>query len=117
MQMLTVAQRLGKPQTLTATDLQQADATLNQAYERLSAALPLECPTAAPCLTQPTLRDTQRDWIRYRDALSTFATLRWQNDASTWMTLLTRERIAELDAVPAAAAARTGNAAPEPRSP
>ncbi len=85
------------PPSFTSDDLQNADAALNVAYEKALAALPENCPATA-CLSQAAFRDIQRDWIRYRDSWVTFAALRWpQVTAASWLTLLTRQRTAEIE--------------------
>jgi uncharacterized protein YecT (DUF1311 family) len=85
--------------SFTADDLATADATLNESYERVLANLPPDCSGhASGCLSQATFRDIQRDWIRYRDAWLTFATLRWpQVTSEAWLTLLTTQRTTQIN--------------------
>ena len=87
------------PPERTQEDLTTADAQLNALYEKLITALPEIC--AAPnCLSQASLRNTQRTWIRYRDAWLTFGKLRWPRVSSEAMlTLLTRQRIERLQRI------------------
>jgi uncharacterized protein YecT (DUF1311 family) len=88
----------------TSADLTQADAALNAAYTATLAALPQACPPGddiiGGCTTQSIFRDTQRDWIRFRDSWVTFAGLRWpQVSAESWLTLLTRQRTVQIESV------------------
>ena len=88
----------------TAADLTQADAALNTAYAATFATFPKAClpgdDIIGGCTTQATFRETQRDWIRFRDSWVTFAGLRWpQVSAESWLTLLTRERTAQIDRI------------------
>jgi hypothetical protein len=88
--------------SLTADDLAAADASLNEAFEKVFASLAATCSGRdSGCLSQDTFREIQRDWIRYRDAWITFAGLRWpQVTPESWLTLLTRERTAQINQIP-----------------
>jgi hypothetical protein len=84
------------PPTLTADDLTSADESLNASFDRATTVLPESC-TTTDCLSKSTLQEVERDWIRYRDALVTFGTLRFPAISSeTWRTYLTRQRSAQL---------------------
>jgi uncharacterized protein YecT (DUF1311 family) len=96
---LQLSQQKIEVPTATAEDLTSADAALNTLYEKAFASLPASCAAADKsfCQSQPELRDVQRDWIRYRDAWLTFATLHSPAvTRETWLTFLTRQRAAQL---------------------
>jgi uncharacterized protein YecT (DUF1311 family) len=88
--------------SFTTDELTVADASLNEAFEKVLAGLAVTCSGRdSGCLSQATFRDVQRDWIRYRDAWVTFAGLRWpQVTPESWLTLLTRERTAQINQLP-----------------
>ncbi len=91
---LGFAKGLDSFQALSDQDFQMADQILNINYQRLFDALPVTCPDGSPtCLSQTSLRDVERDWIRYRDAWTIFGTLRWPNSTSNyWKIALTGAR-------------------------
>ena len=82
----------------TSDDLVTADADLNDSYQRIFAKLPDGCGnTSQTCVSQAIFRETQRAWIRFRDAWLTFANLRWPEvPSSAWLTLLTQQRAQQL---------------------
>ena len=86
----------------SADDFAQADSALNAEYQKVFASLPDTC--TAPkhgCISQAAFRDTQRLWIRFRDAWVTFALLRWPDVTSdSWMTYLTQQRTRQIETVP-----------------
>jgi uncharacterized protein YecT (DUF1311 family) len=79
---------------LPEPDIATADAALNDLYQKVLASSPTTCTNAKPgCVSQASFRNTQRAWIRYRDAWITFATLRWPSvPTEVWQTYLTRQR-------------------------
>lgn len=82
--------------SFTENDLSREDALLNTTYEAVIASLPSSCTTPDPvfgCVSRSDMRDTERAWLRYRDAWVTFGALRWPEITSTtWKTWLTRQR-------------------------
>lgn len=87
----------GKRPTQKAADFTRADKALNATYKATLAKLTAgrgegafgEYGTIGP----DGVRDTQRAWLRYRDALVRFATLRWPGtSADAWKAWLTIER-------------------------
>lgn len=97
---LAMANGLASPPSYTADDLVRDDATLNAVYQTALAMLPADCPMASrDCMSQGTFRETQRAWIRYRDAWITFSGLRWpQVTEDSWRTHLTRQRTRQIQA-------------------
>ena len=97
---LLIAERRMTPATATTDGLTAADAALNIVYQKRWKTLPVTCrPSNANCVPQSSLLDTQRDWIRYRDAWLTYATLRWPRVTSeSWLTYLTRQRTEQIQA-------------------
>lgn len=79
----------------------KTDAELNAAYEQVLAGLPESCPFAAKtCVSQSAFRNTQREWIRYRDAWQTYGRLRWPSAASAiWLVALTQQRTGQIAAL------------------
>ena len=88
--------------TYSAMDLEGLDADLNAAYIDRYTLLSSSCPAPATvdtCAPMAGLRDTERAWIRYRDAWITFGTLRYpQVTADQWTGYLTRERTRQVKA-------------------
>jgi uncharacterized protein YecT (DUF1311 family) len=86
--------------SFTTDDLAREDAALNVAYQKVLSSLPEGCQSSdrtSECVSQTDLRDTERAWIRYRDAWVTFGTLRWPQVTSTSiLTYLTRQRTKQL---------------------
>jgi uncharacterized protein YecT (DUF1311 family) len=86
--------------SFTEDDLARDDAALNAAYQAEFSSLPAGCPAPDPivgCLSQADLRDTERAWIRYRDAWVIYGRLRWPQVTSTsWLTYLTLQRTKQL---------------------
>ncbi len=82
----------------------KSDADLNTAYEQTLADLPETCASGIPgCLSQTTFRNTQREWIRYRDAWQTYGKLRWPDAlASIWLSALIRQRTDQITTLAAA---------------
>jgi uncharacterized protein YecT (DUF1311 family) len=78
----------------------KSDADLNTAYEQALAALPESCPSDTPrCVSQATFRNTQREWIRYRDAWQTYGKLRWPDSLpAIWLSNLIEQRTAQIKA-------------------
>jgi uncharacterized protein YecT (DUF1311 family) len=92
----------GAVQFPDGSDFPAADADLNSSYEKALTSLPVSCtgPSsqhAARCISQDQLRDTQRDWIRYRHAFLTFVKVRWPEAApEAWLAYLTQLRSQQL---------------------
>lgn len=86
--------------SFTEDDLTREDAALNAAYQEEFSSLPASCSAPDPvlgCVSQADLRDTERAWIRYRDAWVVFGRLRWpQVTSSSWLTYLTVQRTKQL---------------------
>jgi len=89
--------------TLTASDLSHAEASLNRAYRaRLAEIPPEKCPaipySISQCVSGADARETERAWMRYRDAWIAFAGLRWPDvPAEVWSTQLSRLRTKQLE--------------------
>ena len=81
-------------------DFRKADAELNAAY-RVALSKTGGCQPDPPlCLTTDELRQTERAWLRYRDAWVAYGELRWpQVHAAAWRTWLTRAQTADLQAI------------------
>ena len=96
---LAMAEGLASFPSFTADDLARDDATLNAVYQKALALLPADCAAANyDCMSQGTFRETQRAWIRYRDAWITFSGLRWaQVTEDSWRTYLTRQRAQQIE--------------------
>jgi uncharacterized protein YecT (DUF1311 family) len=96
---LAMANGLASPPSFTPDDLARDDAALNAVYQKALALLPPDCPAANyDCMSQGTFRETQRAWIRYRDAWITFSGLRWpQVTEDSWRTNLTRQRTKQIE--------------------
>ena len=80
-------------------DFAQSDSNLNLEYQKVFASLPATCSAPKPgCVSQAAFRDTQRLWIRFRDAWMTFALLRWPEiPSNSWMTYLTQQRTRQIE--------------------
>jgi hypothetical protein len=91
----------GRPH-FTADDLAQSDSALNTEYQKAFSSLPDTCSASNPgCVSQAAFRNTQRMWIRFRDAWVTFAQLRWPEiNSDSWMTYLTRQRTKQIETGP-----------------
>jgi uncharacterized protein YecT (DUF1311 family) len=93
------------PQHISAPISEQmivkSDADLNTAYEQTLAALPETCPAGLRgCLSQTAFRNTQREWIRYRDAWLTYGKLRWPEALpSIWLSALIQQRTGQIAAL------------------
>jgi Lysozyme inhibitor LprI len=96
---LAMAEGLASAPSFNADDLARDDSTLNAIYQKALALLPLDCPAANyNCMSQGTFRETQRAWIRYRDAWITFSGLRWPLvTEESWRTHLTRQRTKQIE--------------------
>eukprot|EP01030_Chromulinospumella_sphaerica_P013248 gene13248-13028_t len=68
--------------------LQKSDAALNAAWKKVMASSFEDAGT----VTQGGVRNTQRAWIKYRDAWSAFANLTWPGMGDTAADYLTKER-------------------------
>lgn len=84
-----------------AAELRAIDAALNAAYREARAAAQPEAPgdtyTALGTITADGIRDTQRAWLRYRDAWPVFGRQRYPQVASeAWLAYFTRKREAQL---------------------
>ena len=65
--------------SFTEDDLAREDEALNAAYQAELSSLPASCPSPdrpIGCISQEGLRDTERAWIRYRDAWVIFGRVR-----------------------------------------
>ena len=71
-------------------------------YQKAFSSLPDTCSASNPgCVSQAAFRNTQRMWIRFRDAWVTFAQLRWPEiNSDSWMTYLTRQRTKQIETGP-----------------
>ncbi len=94
----------GAPPGPSAADYPAADRALNATYRRVRAAL--REGAMAPeyglfgTVTADGVRDTQRAWLRYRDAWVAFAATRWPDVAAdAWRAWLTTARTQALDAL------------------
>jgi uncharacterized protein YecT (DUF1311 family) len=81
----------------TAADFASADTALNRIYKK--AILVAEAGKSGYGAVQPEgIGDAERAWLKYRDAWSAFAKLRYPTcDPNAWLTLLTNDRIAVLE--------------------
>ncbi len=88
----------GKLPKATHLDYVHADQDLNSGYRKVWAEL---MQTKAQDADEPgpgNLLAAERAWLVYRDAFVAFAEMRWpQVSADSWLTFLTRERIARLE--------------------
>lgn len=86
----------GQPPKFSSDALVAVDKTLNDYFSRVTSALPDAC-SVPNCTSSGTEREVQRDWIRYRDAWTTFGTLRFPDISSeTWRNYLTIQRNLQL---------------------
>ncbi len=89
-----------KPPYYTDADSRRADADLNRTYRQALKAsdeyfTKVGLDTGEPRTER--LHDTERAWLKYREAWVAFGALRWpQVSAVSWRTWLTRQRTAEL---------------------
>ena len=88
----------------TAASLTPADRELNVVYRRVRAELQAGASphpySLAGTVDADGVRDTQRAWLRYRDAWVAFAATRWPDTAGdAWRAWLTETRTAALDAI------------------
>lgn len=73
-------------------DFRRADAALNASYGKL-----MKADLSQSTVTPGGVRETQRAWIKYRDAWVQFGTVKYPRiSADTWRTTLTRTREAML---------------------
>jgi uncharacterized protein YecT (DUF1311 family) len=91
--------------SFSAADFAKEDASLNSAYANV---IKINFPETAlgeddctsspqPCPSIGEFRQTERAWLRYRDAWVTFGPMRWpQINAVSWRTYLTRQRTRQL---------------------
>jgi uncharacterized protein YecT (DUF1311 family) len=88
----------GKLPKATHLDYVHADQNLNSGYRKVRAEL-MQTKAQDPDEPGPgNLLAAERAWLVYRDAFVAFAKLRWpQVSADSWLTFLTRERIARLE--------------------
>jgi hypothetical protein len=81
----------------SADDLAEADASLNAWYKKAHDHASDDCNSddnACQSTAKDTFRDSQRAWLRYRDAWVTLGTLVWpQVSGDSWRCYLTRERL------------------------
>ncbi len=87
----------GKYPTGSANEYEDADAQLNSAYRK--AISDAEEHKKEYGAVQPDgIRDTEREWLKYRDSWVAFARLRYPTvPAEAWLTLLTSDRTSILD--------------------
>lgn len=91
--------------SFSAADFAKEDASLNSTYANV---IKINFPETAsgkddctsepqPCPSIEEFRQTERAWLRYRDAWVTFGPMRWpQINAVSWRTYLTRQRTRQL---------------------
>ena len=94
----------GKRPTQKAGDFARADKALNATYKRTLAKLDTSRSGGGSgqygTVSAGGVRNTQRAWLRYRDAWVRFAALRWPGtSADAWKTWLTTERTQALAAL------------------
>jgi Lysozyme inhibitor LprI len=81
----------------SADDFAKADASLNAAYkEALGAAGDTCSPEDKGCKSEATdiFRESERTWLRYRDAWISFGAVRWPEvTKESWLCYLTRQRL------------------------
>ncbi len=84
----------------TSVEAKQADAALNEAYRK--AISDAEAAKSNYGAVQPEgIRTAERAWLAYRDAWISFAKLRYPTvSAESWLTLLTKDRIATIQGGP-----------------
>jgi uncharacterized protein YecT (DUF1311 family) len=86
-----------KPPSTSASDYHEADEYLNSQY-RESIANAEKNKTEYGAVQPGGIRNTERAWLKYRDAWLAFAKLRYpQVAAEAWLTLLTKDRTSILD--------------------
>lgn len=82
--------------------MQALDRQLNDAYKRIMSAKDLEKRSVLGTVTQNGIRQTQRAWIKYRDAWVSFGKVRYPAvPDSAWQALLTERRLVALKAIEA----------------
>ena len=91
--------------SFSAADFAKEDASLNSTYANVikinfpgTASGEDDCTSSPqPCPSIGEFRQTERAWLRYRDAWVTFGPMRWpQINAVSWRTYLTRQRTRQL---------------------
>lgn len=86
----------GKLPAFSARQFADADARLNTVYGK---AQPAEEPSYAGAVTRKGIKNTQREWIRYRDAWVAFGKKKYPKvSAESWKTYFTEKRIRMLEA-------------------